>query len=328
MRLKCYAAPTVSDAMRQIRDELGDDAVIVSTQTGDNGTGVMITAALEAEDTESELAALLKEDPARDFDDTVGRALAFHGVPNDDAGDILAEANRTDTDDPITALAASLKTTFTFQGLEETTSKQPILLVGPPGAGKTLTVAKLATRAAIEKQAINLITTDTFRAGAISELQAFAKILETDLIAAESAADLKRRLNEIDPQGFTIIDSTGANPFATGDMSGLARLISAGNIEPILVLAAGGDSYESADIASAFHSLGARRIIITKLDITRRLGSVIAAALAGPLRFCEVSISPHVARGLNTLSPTSLARLLMRDPYSAETRFPGREVAQ
>ena len=47
MRIKCYTATTMTDAMQLVRDELGDDAVIISTQRGANGKGVRITAALE-----------------------------------------------------------------------------------------------------------------------------------------------------------------------------------------------------------------------------------------------------------------------------------------
>lgn len=329
MRLKCYSAATVAEAMRQIRDELGDEAVIVSTQTGDSGQGVTVTAALESGDTENELAALLDNSRADGgFDDTVGRALAFHGTPAEMSDRLLTRANQSEADDPTGALAAALKASCRFEGLDSTTARRPVMLIGPPGAGKTLTVAKLATRATIAKRPLTLVTTDTFRAGAVGELKAFAKILETPLVTAEDPGQLKQRLAEADGDAFTIIDSTGANPFATGDMAALARLIDCGDIEPVLVMPAGADSFESADIATAFHALGARRFIVTRLDITRRLGSMLAAAFSGPLTFSEVSISPHVARGLNTLSPLSLARLLMRDPYAAETRFPGREVAQ
>jgi flagellar biosynthesis protein FlhF len=37
MRLKCYAADTMAEAMALVREELGDDAIIVSTQRAAGG---------------------------------------------------------------------------------------------------------------------------------------------------------------------------------------------------------------------------------------------------------------------------------------------------
>ncbi len=47
MRLKTFTAPTMAKAMDQVRRELGEDAIIVSTRSGTGGRGVSITAALE-----------------------------------------------------------------------------------------------------------------------------------------------------------------------------------------------------------------------------------------------------------------------------------------
>ncbi|HEY1386360.1 MAG TPA: GTPase, partial [Dongiaceae bacterium] len=45
MRLRTFTAPTISEAMRQVRTALGDDAVILSTEH--NGKAVKVTAAIE-----------------------------------------------------------------------------------------------------------------------------------------------------------------------------------------------------------------------------------------------------------------------------------------
>ena len=82
----------------------------------------------------------------------------------------------------------------------------------------------------------------------------------------------------------------------------------------MLVLAAGGDALEAADIAREFSRIGATRLVVTRLDMTRRLGSILAAADAGKLSLSDVSINPDVAEGINPINPVSLARLIM--PYT------------
>ena len=71
---------------------------------------------------------------------------------------------------------------------------------------------------------------------------------------------------------------------------------------------------EAADIAVKFSSIGARRMVITRLDMTRRLGSILTAAHAGRLSLSDISITSGVAEGINPINPASLARLIM--PYT------------
>ena len=59
----------------------------------------------------------------------------------------------------------------------------------------------------------------------------------------------------------------------------------------VAVLPAGGDALETADIAAAFASLGATRMIATRLDIARRYGGLLAAA-SQPLAFAAAGVAP------------------------------------
>jgi flagellar biosynthesis protein FlhF len=108
-----------------------------------------------------------------------------------------------------------------------------------------------------------------------------------------------------------LIDSAGRNPFSAGDMAELRDLLNSGNIEPILVLPAGGDAAEAVELSAAFREVGVTRLVLTRVDMTRRLGSVLAAAFGGGLKFSEVSVTARVAEGLTPLNPLALARLIV-----------------
>lgn len=328
MRLRLFTAPTITEAMAQIRQVMGDDAVIVSTQTGENGEGVQITAAMESAAPDDDLDFLLSDDRRHDLSETIERALAFHDVPRRCAAALLDEAESSDALDPTVALVGALKSRLRFAGLTLKSLPRPIMLVGAPGAGKTLTAAKLATRATMAKRAVRMITTDTFRAGAVDQLAAYTKILETGLDAVESPEQLRKLLARPSRKAITIIDTAGANPFSTEDMSALAKLIDCADIEPVLVCPAGGNVAEAGEVAQLFGALGARRFVVTRIDMTRRLGAILATATGGPLALSDVSISPHVARGLKSLTPLSLARLLMRGPDKSQNKLSRAEAAQ
>ena len=63
--------------------------------------------------------------------------------------------------------------------------------------------------------------------------------------------------------------------------------------------------------------LGAKRLIVTGLDLTRRAGALIAAATQG-LALAHVSRSPFIAGGLESPTSLSLARLLLDEQRSAQ----------
>ncbi|MFN3076321.1 MAG: hypothetical protein ABT940_05485 [Alphaproteobacteria bacterium] len=114
------------------------------------------------------------------------------------------------------------------------------------------------------------------------------------------------------------IDSPSVNPFHRADLDYLLSLVEAWDIEPILVLPAGGDPNEGAELAEAFLPAGATRLFVTRLDMTRRLGGILAAAAAADLMFCDVSVNPHVATGLYPINPGAMAQLLI-PPEETET---------
>lgn len=317
MRLKSYTAPSMAEAMQLVRRELGDDAIIVSTQRAAGAKGVRITAALEPQDVDDAITAMLSGHSGSSAAEAVRQALVQHGTPQRIVDRLVNAARTTELDDPALACAAALEAGFVFASLPEQSAPRPFLLVGPPGAGKTLAVAKLAARSALKQRQVGVITADKMRAGAVEQLAAFTRILDIELGTARGPESLQRCVEGTHGLcDLVFIDSPGLNPFKQSDMDYLTSLIEAADVEPILVLAAGGDSTEAAEIAEAFGSVGATRLIATRLDMTRRLGAIIAAADAAQLMFCEVSSNPHVANGLSPITPVSMARLLL--PQDAE----------
>lgn len=312
MRLKSFTAPTMDEAMRQVREALGDNAVIVSTYQGKRGRGVAVIAAKDNPKSERTLADTMARG-APEPSDPLSAVLAFHGVPEPLAERLRLGAKAAPAGDPVLALAAALDSAFAFEPLAENPDR-PVLLVGPPGAGKTLVAAKLAARAVLAGFPVRVVTTDTVRAGAVAQLSAFTDILKTPLIRAGTPEELATALAEGAEGSAWIIDSPATGPFQSAALADLRGFLDAVDAEPVAVLAAGGDAQECADAARAFADLGVRRLIATQLDVARRTGGILNAAHAAVLAFAGASVSPYVAQGIATLNPVSLARTLLRDP--------------
>jgi len=311
MRLKTFSADTMNEAMALVKEHFGEDAIIVSTQSGEDGIGVRITAAIDQIEDEFEYEEDHYDEAYDDPVEIITDALLNNGVPPQISDELISAAEELSMDDPILALAGALDRYFAFTPMPLGTADKPILLVGMPGAGKTVTIAKLATRIVMQKQAVRVITTDTVRAGGFAQLEAFTKILKLNLISAGTPGELRAAVAGAEGRGHILIDCPGGNPFDNDDIDRQARLIKAVDADVVLVMAGGIDPMEAAEIAGIYRELGARRLLLTRLDMTRRFGSYLSAAALTGLQMTDVGIGPSVADGLRPMNPVTLARLLL-----------------
>ncbi len=288
MRLKLYRARDVAAAMAQVRAELGVDALILSTRRV--GEGVEVTAALEDPAPQPAPPA---PDPEREA------TLAWHGVPSD-----LARGLLTGT------FADALRASLRFAPLPLAPGDPPVLLTGPPGSGKTLTAAKLATRLVLAGHAPLVVTTDGKRAGAAEQLAAFTRLLGLQLVVAHNPLTAARALTRRQGAAPVILDGGGNDPFDPAQRDDLAALAAATGARTALVLPAGLCPAEASDLGGAFAEAGASLLVATRLDLSRRLGGVLAAAASGGFALAEAGTGPGAADGLAPLTPESLAERL------------------
>jgi flagellar biosynthesis protein FlhF len=322
MRLKSFTAKTMREAMQMVRETLGEDAIIIATREEKNavGSAVMhITAAIEQDGYATENSNDMASDSWM-YDDDDNEAMCIeevtetmlrHGVPDEILDQIISYAAVMGIDEPRLALLSSIESMFKFIPLPNTPSKSPIMMVGPPGSGKTLAAAKLAARSSMSGLNIAVITTDVERAGGLEQLQAFTKLMDVELKVAKTPTALKEVLLETKGCDQVIIDTAGANPFDSESIKNLARLIGSNDIDPVLVLPASTNAEEAGEIAQIFSNLGAQRLLPTRVDVARRLGSLLTAAYQGGLAFTEVSATARVADGLSQLTSKRLTQLLM-----------------
>ncbi len=296
MRLKLFRAERIADAMAQIRLELGADALILSTRKVSDG--VEVTAAIDD----------VAPPPRPSIDPAAARGLAYHGAPPHLAASL---ANGR--------LAQTLSANLQFAPLALEKGDRPLIFAGPPGAGKTLTVARLATRLVMGGILPMVITADGQRAGAAEQLAAFTRLLGLDLVVASNPIALSRALARRQEGAPVLIDMPGGSPFDSAQNDELGALAATANARIAVVLPAGLDPFEAGDTAAAFASNGADHLIVTRLDVARRIGCVLTAGEAG-LALAEAGIGPGAADGLVALTPELLARRILEVPPNWERR--------
>ena len=319
MRLKTFSASSMSDALKMVKEHFGEDAIIVSSQKAENGLGVKVTAAVDAENEVPITSDGFAPKQLKEIDDRLTSILSGHGIPPRITDQILNISSALNLDDIDTSLASSMDQILNFKPFPRPNDPEILMLVGLPGAGKTVTTAKLATKAVMSGAKINVITTDRVRAGGVQQLEAFTDILKLDLMCANDGYSLREAISAGIPDCQTIIDCAGGNPFNNADYIRQKDLISSIQAKVIMLLADGTDPLEAADLAQAYSELGAEGLIGTRTDVDKRHGSLIAAAVSGNLDIYGVGVGPSVTDGLEQLNAVSLARLLLSDTNAKES---------
>ena len=325
MRLKVFQAPNIGAAMAMVRDELGPDALILANRAIEGG--VEVTAALEDTPAPAEPAGIGPEPATTPSSPDAARspsplatmaqhaALRWHGVP-------AALASRLTHHD----LTCSLTQEMRFATLPCRRGDPPLLLLGPPGAGKTLATARLATRLKLAGQGAQVITADGRRAGAAEQLAAFTRLLGLTLIVADEPHQLARAIARRNDDEPVLVDMPGLNPFDPQDQDFVRGCQAATGGALALVLPAGLDPAEAEDLAHGFKALGVTLLVGTRLDQSRRLGGLLAAADVG-LAFTDAGINAGVADGMTTVTPTFLAERLSVSQRSDRSVVPFASTA-
>ncbi len=327
MRLKRFTAPTMADALRFLKTEMGPEAQIVSTRkvTGLNGKPTLeITAALDDDPLPAASArpALPRAMPQplettnKEHDPLEG--LALHGVAETLAGTLkqaveaLEKAGFTEADGLEMVLGKQIG--FIPPG-EAIAAGYTHILVGPVGSGKTTTLAKLAAGHVMQGERVGLISLDDKKIGGWEQFRIFADILQTTPHMVKNGHPLSTALRACEGTHATFIDTPGFSPAETDRMAELAeRLKSMAKCKVHLVLPAHLHSLQMVGIARAFAPLNPESLIFTHLDLTAYWGGMVNTAHQTGLPLSFVTDGPAVPHDLARIDAASLARKLLSAP--------------
>jgi flagellar biosynthesis protein FlhF len=317
MKMKMFVGRTEEEAMAMVRAEMGPDAVILSTRDEDGR--VEIRAAVERNFGQKFAAPKFAEVRPM-FDETrsqLSSTLRWHGAPDGFVHMVAEAGGRLGAGlEALGSLSAGIEGVLTFNPLNPRPAKS-LLLVGPPGSGKTTAVAKIASQLSDRKHPLEAVAADFDASGQVARLAAL--MLKTSVTFALSPDHLMRLVREADDRSERlVIDCPSFNPLEDADMKRCSDLISYMNVEPVLVLSAEGHPMEIEDNARAFAQAGCKRVILTKIDAVRRRGGAIAAISSARLSIAQLGLTSSVRGGLAPASAGRIARLFVTGTTEAE----------
>ncbi len=176
-------------------------------------------------------------------------------------------------------------------------------IVGPTGAGKTTTIAKLAARWCIRygSRDLALVSTDGYRIGARDQLMTYARILGAPMHAANSGRDLSRLLDRLKSKKLVLIDTAGMGPRDARLREQLAGLqLGAARARILLALPAQGEGHALDEIVRAFAPVSPVACVLTKVDEAASLGGVISVAVRHRLKIAYVCDGQRVPEDLHS----------------------------
>jgi flagellar biosynthesis protein FlhF len=345
MQIRTFLAKDMKEALTAMRAEMGEEAIIVASETLKDGTVLLRAGIEEAQALARAAEEALKRDSTLETSSVISRFAAFEAryrenllarlrssqpssatrstgfdprmlmqilvtnrTPENIARSLVDDAERSGLDDMTLALASALDKSMQVDPFD-IGKRGALLLIGPPGAGKTAVAAKLAAQNSLAGCPVVLAQTDVDTAGHWARLESFAGVIKARAVRAGTPNVLADAIQQTRASnGLLLADTAGWDPREPLPRDVLPFL-SMGTMEPVGVVSAATDAEEAGEIAAALVKLGAGRLIVTGLDLTRRRGSLLAIALSGAT-IAQITGSPYLADGLETLTPMTLARMV------------------
>jgi flagellar biosynthesis protein FlhF len=263
MRVKSFHGGSIKEALDKARAELGPDAAIVASRQlrPEEGKGCEVVCCIgqgEAAPVAAPVAAPAvppaappKPPERRRGVTRIRRGIQALVAPSDDGfgsaavqAELLAAGFPKDLADEIVAGVRQRQRqgAAATQALREELSgrlcvspqlggpyadRRVVAFVGPPGAGKTTSLVKLAVRYGLKaRKPVVVVSMDSWRVGGTDSLRAYAAGMGVRFESCDSAVALRQFLDRETGKGLILIDTPGMAPADVAQHAQLAALLS------------------------------------------------------------------------------------------------------
>ncbi len=191
--------------------------------------------------------------------------------------------------------------------------KKVIMFIGPTGVGKTTTMAKLGAIYALrEDYKVAFVTIDTYRIAATEQLKKYAGIMKIPIHVINDPKSFKEIIDN-EKSEIILIDTSGRshkNELKISEIKSYADLVEY-DFEKILCVSANTKKSDLKEIFKAFGRIDFNSVIITKVDESSYIGSLIdiAAKFKKPISY--FTNGQEVPNDINVADPNKIVDMII-----------------
>ncbi|HTV03348.1 MAG TPA: hypothetical protein VMF13_22550 [Luteitalea sp.] len=207
-------------------------------------------------------------------------------------------------------LKQALATCVEALSCRDTAIGQVNVFIGPPGVGKTTTIAKIAAQArARGERRFRLVAADGYRVGAVEQLRLYADIIGSPFVIARTPEEVTSAVAT--SRLPVLVDTPGLSPANEEAGAFFAALGALPQVRMHLVVPASTTPRDFDRIWDRFAMAGADRVVISKVDEAETIMPLVRALRQRDARVSLMGLGQRVPEDLVDADPDMIAACLL-----------------
>jgi flagellar biosynthesis protein FlhF len=331
MKIKRYVARNMKEALYLIKNDLGPEAMIVSSrkvrEKGIIGlfrpAKIEVTAVIEqnnideinTRDWQDQYTKLPSRPSAFNLD-RIKQCLLDMDIEEEIVTFLLKDLDSlASKKQEIKAVLQERMESIFKPAIRKTHKSNILAFVGVPGVGKTTTLAKIAAIYSLFNSfSISFITIDTYRVGAVEQMRIYGDIIGASVDVVMSPVELRQAIERNRNKDLILIDTAGRPSKNRYQLAELKNYLETIDISEIyLVINATTKKRDMIRILNDYKIIPYSQLIISKIDETELPGALINAAYVTGLPIAYITNGQDVPDDIEVASPELLASFVMKD---------------
>ncbi len=206
-----------------------------------------------------------------------------------------------------------------------------VQFLGSSGSGKTTTIAKMATRYALEygTQNVMLATTDIYRVGAREQLRSYARILGIPIRTINNKEDYLGLFEGVSSEKLILLDTAGLSQKDIKHQEQLELLKSTGQKTMNCLILPATEHYNALSrLIDTYQAFKPDFCIPTKLDEATSLGGLLSVAIEKSLPIASICDGQKVPDDMHKMKPYELVSRVVSRANQNKINFAEEHLEQ